>query len=96
VRGLPKIEKPLVSMSEARHQAMKRQKPKIYISARANSIAPEGRPSTYQDHLSRIYGKEGTPVISYPALNQFGSKKDSRKKLLEAYLVCLKSYYLCI
>lgn len=64
-------------------------KPKIYISARANSIQPSGRPLNYKDHLVRIYGKEATPVVPYHLENQFGSKKDLRKAVAEAYLVIL-------
>jgi len=77
---------PMISVSEARHERIKRAKPKIYISARANSIQPIGRPYTYKEHLARVYNKEDTPVVPYEIVNQFGSKKDGRKQLMDTYL----------
>jgi len=73
---------------------MKREKPKIYISARANSVKAEGRPQTYKEHLARVYNREGTPVVTHHLVNQFGSKKDMRRQMLEAYLVRIKGSYI--
>jgi hypothetical protein len=62
-------------------------KPKIYISARANSVQPEGRPESYQEHLIRVYNKESTPVAPASIVNQFGTKKNLNRRMLESYLV---------
>jgi hypothetical protein len=62
-------------------------RPKIYISARANSVQPEGRPETYKEHLIRVYNRESTPVAPSAIVNQFGLKKNLNRKMLESYLV---------
>lgn len=65
------------------------QKPKMYISAKANSVQAYGRPSNYKEHLTRVFNKEDTPVIPYGLVDHLGPRKDYRKALLDSYLVSI-------
>ena len=65
------------------------QKPKMYISAKMNSVQAFGRPSNYKEHLTRVLNKEDTPVIPYGLVDHLGPRKDYRKALLDSYLVSL-------
>ena len=43
-----------------------RAKPKIYISAKANTVKAYGKPEDKTAHLLRVLHKEGTPTVIYP------------------------------
>jgi hypothetical protein len=66
---------------------IKKQKPKIYISAKANSVQPTGMPKSKKEHLIRVLNKEGTPVAPKGAKVSFPPKKDRIKGMMQVYLV---------
>jgi len=92
--NLPTIRKPTftnneklaASVSEARYQRYQNQKPKMYITAKTNSVQAFGRPANYHEHLARVYNKESTPTVPYPLIDHLGPRKDMRKAILESYL----------
>lgn len=74
-------------MSEERSNKLKFARPTLYISAKANTVKPTGRPNNRADHLMRIFNKEGTMSAVHQLVNQFGSKRDNKKNLIISYLV---------
>ena len=43
-----------------------RRKPKMYISAKDNSVKVQGKPQDKKEHMFRVLHKEGTPTVIYP------------------------------
>jgi len=79
-------EKTTMSVSEARYKQYMKQKPKMYITAKTNSVQAFGRPANYAEHLTRVYNKEATPVVPYSLVDHLGPRKDFRKAVLDSYL----------